>query len=274
MTALPRTRGFIERADARIYYETMGQGPALVFAHGLGGNHLSWWQQVPAFSDRYTCITFSHRGFHPSTAPAGGPDPDDFAGDLLALIDHLGISDIAIVAQSMGGWTAVDFAFRHPDRLRAMVLASTSGPIAPALAGPGVESHLADWQAQAQAAVLAARASGVHPAMGMRGAAEQPAMHALYRGIDELSAGIDKDALRAGLGRTRTRPGSDLAAIATPTLWLTGSEDIVFPSVTAPIMAAHMPRARHVSVHSAGHSVYFERAHAFNRLVAEFLETV
>jgi 3-oxoadipate enol-lactonase len=38
----------------------------------------------------------------------GGPDPADFAGDLAALIDHLGLSNVCIVAQSMGGWTAVE----------------------------------------------------------------------------------------------------------------------------------------------------------------------
>ena len=57
---------YLDRPDCRLYYETEGQGPALVFAHGLGGNHLSWWQQVPHFRDRYTCVTFAHRGFSPS----------------------------------------------------------------------------------------------------------------------------------------------------------------------------------------------------------------
>src|SRR5207237_2066399 len=68
-------RGFLDRPGCRLYYEADGTGPMLVFAHGLGGNHLSWWQQVPHFRDRYTCVTFSHRGFAPSSAPAGGPDP-------------------------------------------------------------------------------------------------------------------------------------------------------------------------------------------------------
>ena len=59
-------RGYLDRPGCRLYYEVCGAGPFLVFAHGLGGNHLSWWQQVPHFRDRYTCVTFSHRGFAPS----------------------------------------------------------------------------------------------------------------------------------------------------------------------------------------------------------------
>jgi pimeloyl-ACP methyl ester carboxylesterase len=53
---------FLPRDGCQLYYETHGAGPALVFAHGLGGGHLSWWQQVPHFRDRYTCVTFDHRG--------------------------------------------------------------------------------------------------------------------------------------------------------------------------------------------------------------------
>jgi 3-oxoadipate enol-lactonase len=46
-----------------LYYEVHGKGPHLLFAHGQGGNHLSWWQQVPYFARFYTCITFDHRAF-------------------------------------------------------------------------------------------------------------------------------------------------------------------------------------------------------------------
>ena len=78
--APPRRSGWIERPDARIRYEVTGQGPAIVFAHGLGGCLFSWWQQVAHFATRYTCVAFSHRGFFPSTAPAGGPGAGQVAG--------------------------------------------------------------------------------------------------------------------------------------------------------------------------------------------------
>src|SRR4051794_40368579 len=102
-----RERGTLARPDAAIYYEVTGRGPPLVFAHGLGGGHLSWWQQVPHFADRFTCVTFSHRGFAPSRAD-GDPDPAAYAGDLIALADHLGLDRFAMVCQSMGGWTGID----------------------------------------------------------------------------------------------------------------------------------------------------------------------
>src|SRR2546430_2697443 len=161
-------RGTLDRPDCRLYYEADGTGPLLVFAHGLGGNHLSWWQQVPHFRDRYTCVTFSHRGFAPSSAPAGGPDPADYARDLAALIDHLGAPNVRIVAQSMGGWTALEYALAHPARVRALVLASTAGPIARAPALFATPDQLPAWEDQAAAAARALRAANVHVAAGER----------------------------------------------------------------------------------------------------------
>ena len=66
-------------------FRMAGQGPAIVFAHGLGGNHLSWWQQLAHFAPRYTCVAFSHRGFPPSSPVPGERAPDRYADDLAAL---------------------------------------------------------------------------------------------------------------------------------------------------------------------------------------------
>ncbi len=45
-----------------LYYEEHGDGPPLVFAHGVGGNHASWYQQVPFFARSYRAITCDQRG--------------------------------------------------------------------------------------------------------------------------------------------------------------------------------------------------------------------
>ena len=52
----------VDVPGAALYYETHGAGPWLVFAHGAGGNHLSWWQQVPAFAGRFRCLVYDQRG--------------------------------------------------------------------------------------------------------------------------------------------------------------------------------------------------------------------
>ena len=111
----------------RLHYQARGRGRALVFAHGAGGNHLSWWQQIPRFSSQYRCVVFDHRAFGRTQDAPAGPGRRAFADDLRHLLDHLSIDRTAIVAQSMGGRTAVGFAVRNPERVSALVLAGTTG---------------------------------------------------------------------------------------------------------------------------------------------------
>ena len=71
-----------ERKDASLYYEIHGDGPWMVFAHGAGGNSLSWWQQVPVFAPRYRCLVYDQRGWgrhgpgvNPCRGAPGGRPP-------------------------------------------------------------------------------------------------------------------------------------------------------------------------------------------------------
>jgi 3-oxoadipate enol-lactonase len=266
-------RGYLDRPDCRLYYEVTGTGPVIVFGHGLGGNHLSWWQQVPHFRDRYTCVTFSHRGFAPSSAPANGPDPDDYPGDLAALIDHLGAKDVRLVAQSMGGWSALEYALANPQRVRALVMASTGGTLARPSSLFSDPEQMPAWERDSGATAARLQAANIHVAGGERLAREQPAAHFLYQEIDALS-GVDKIKLRKRLNETLVRSRDSLKALTVPTLWLTGDEDIVFPPFLADIFAAMMPKAEVTQVKRAGHSVYFERPAEFNQIIDAYLTKV
>ncbi|HEY6597933.1 MAG TPA: alpha/beta hydrolase, partial [Pseudomonadales bacterium] len=97
----------IKTAGAEIYYEVTGNGPALLFAHGAGGNAASWWQQVPAFSGDHRVITFDHRGFGRSRCAAEQFSAAAFDADALAILDAEKIDRAAVICQSMGGWTGV-----------------------------------------------------------------------------------------------------------------------------------------------------------------------
>jgi len=268
---IPRKTGFVERPDAEIYYECVGSGPALVFAHGLGGNHLSWWQQVPHFQERHTCVVFAHRGFTPSRERPGGGGAEAYAEDLAALLDHLGIERATLVCQSMGGWTGIDVALRWPARVQALVLASTSGRIDfTTIEGPELAAIEA-WQAETATARERLLAEGVHPALGPRGAREQPTAHYLYQQIDALTPPAHKARIRKQIGALRNLPATTLKGLSLPILYIVGAEDVVFPAVAAPALARLTPGARVETVPEAGHSVYFERPQRFNALVETFL---
>jgi 3-oxoadipate enol-lactonase len=265
----------VERPDGAVLHaEAHGAGPAIVFAHGLGGSHLSWWQQVAHFAPTHRCIVFSHRGFFPSRAPDGVIDPACYADDLVAILDAFGIDAAVLVGQSMGGWSVLEAALRHPARVRGLVLSATSGTIDPATLGPELRAPLARWAAAAEATRAACRADGVHVAAGPRMAREQPALHLLYRQIDETSAGLDKEALRARLVASRIRDAADAGHVACPVLVAMGDEDIVVPWPIAEALAARFGRGVARVCPETGHSPYFERAARFNADLTAFLATV
>lgn len=248
-----------------LYYETHGTGPALIFAHGIGGNHLSWWQQVPHFRDRYTCVVFDHPGFGRSTDPPG----DWTFGDTLAgLIDQLGYDDVRLVAQSMGGWACLSYTLAHPERVRALVLADTSGALelpefAPVRRELG--SRLGDRGAE-----LFAR--GIHPACGERMFHEQPALHFLYTEIAAINPTTwSPDRRPGGMVRTATITREQVQGLRVPALYVIGEEDAAWSPRLLEIAAAATPGARVERVPEAGHSVYFERPIRFNAIVDAFL---
>ena len=270
MFQMVRRLGTLERPDCKIHYEVSGTGPAIVFAHGLGGNHLSWFQQVAHFANHYTCVTFAHRGFAPSSPIAGGPDPKDYAADLAALVAHLQLSDVRVVAQSMGGWTAIEYALTNPLELKAVVLAGTTGTIDPQQIEDPERSRLSQWLQSEFSKMPGLFARGIHPAAGERMAREQPAQHLLYRHIDDQNASLDKGALGGMLMAARTRPPEDLKKITCPILFISGDEDIVIPPFAANALARVTPGAKVAHIKDAGHSAYFERPDSFNRIVEDF----
>ena len=268
----PSYHGTIRSNGCEIFYELTGSGPALVFAHGLGGNYLSWWQQIPHFSDRFTCVTFSHRGFWPFTDTPASFGTSDFADDLAALVDHLKLQEAVFIAQSMGGWTCLEYARRFPGRVRALVLSSTSGAVNfRALNYPDAQT-LPLWESHADEVRKELESKQILAATGDRMAMEKPALYYLYRGLNELTPLSFRDEVRKKIRSERTLQPEKVQQLKAPMLFITGDEDIVFPPVAASALAALLPNAHHHQVQGAGHSVYFEKADVFNTIVDSFLD--
>jgi 3-oxoadipate enol-lactonase len=240
-----------------LYYESHGDGPAVTFLHGAGGNHISWWQQVPVFSQKYRCITIDHRGFGRSTDPKqeGG---SRFVDDIEALFARLGVERSALVSQSMGGRTALGFAVRHPERVTALALCDNWGGM--------------NWsEMQEKATALRTQRIETPPApggMGKRYRAEHPRGAFLYQQIQGLNPPRAETATAAAPDAPTPE---QVRALRVPTLFLVGSDDpLAAPEIIREVCAIH-PNAEYVEVPGSGHSVYFEDAAAFNQHVGDFL---
>ncbi len=175
-----------ELQSASLYCESEGSGPPLVFAHGAGGNSMSWWQQVPSFASRYTCVTFDHPGFGRSRWSDGASGETEFGGVLGELLDHLDITRCAVVAQSMGGWTAMSLIASRPQMVAALALASTHGGVST----PEIDAATAgrtSRAAPARAAWAERRPDAYNPAVGPRVLRDRPDLHHLYSVISSLN---------------------------------------------------------------------------------------
>lgn len=248
-----------------LYYEVHGDGPALVFAHGAGGNHLSWWRQVPHFARRYRCVTFDHRHFGLSRAPHPTPERRmRFADDLRDLLDHLGIEQISLVAQSMGGRTAVGFTLRNPGRVRALVLAGTNGGAVDDELRSAMERHRASPDG---------RRSLRERALSAPFRRERPELALLYRMIGRLNPPRPSDFLAVPAGY-RGSTAERLAASGVPVLFLVGELDTVTPPHLVELAHRNVPGSRFQVIPGAGHSTYFEAPAMFNHAVEGFLAEV
>jgi aminoacrylate hydrolase len=108
-----------------IHYETRGEGPPLLFLNNLGGLG-AFWSQL--HRPGYENVTHDYRGAGRSSLEAADTSVERFAGDVIALMDHLGIARAAIAGHSMGGAVGQVLAIDHPDRVeRLMICASWPG---------------------------------------------------------------------------------------------------------------------------------------------------
>lgn len=115
---------FVQNGEIKIYYESCGSGPVLVFLHGFTLDRRMWDRQVEYFSENYQAVVFDARGHGKSEAPLTGYSRDHRETDLLAVVDELGLEKFHLIGLSMGGATAVGFVIDYPGRLESLVLVS------------------------------------------------------------------------------------------------------------------------------------------------------
>jgi 3-oxoadipate enol-lactonase len=251
----------------RMYYESHGEGEAVIFAHGAGGNHLSWWQQVPHFRDRYRCVTFDHRGFGRSAELEDGPGGRAYPEDLRALLDTLGIDRAFLVAQSMGGATCMGFAVAYPERVLGLVMADTTGT-------------MTDDQLTARRDAFRNSQPGPFTLIGRAYNPDlkntRPHMAFLYDSIMALNPPRPQPPAGAAPDRDDRHVATTarLAQLTVPVLFICGEKDAIVPPDIIQYAATLVPGARYVEVPNAGHSVYFEEPDTFNQTLDEFFGSV
>ena len=261
-----------------LYYEASGDGVPVLFVHEFGGDYRSWSHQVPVLSKSFRCITFSARGFLPSSVPTdpGRYGQEQATADVLAVVRHLGLEAVHLVGTSMGSFTCLDFALRHPDCVRSVTLVGNSS-------GPrdakerrhyrgnwiGEETRLRESRGGDGAVAVLEKDPAYQsfqenePAIwstyaeNLRGQSVQGAIHILSTVHWDRRSLFDEE--------TRLR------ALDKPVLLVTGDQDYYLVGETNAFLDRVLPNCTWHNYQDTGHLVNLERASAFNTLLAELL---
>ena len=259
---------FLESRGRRIYYERQGDGPAVLFLHGAGSNAATWWQQLPAFGARHSCITMDIRCFGRSVAPLQEFRLDNLVADAVAVLDAENVQRATIVGQSLGGFIGLKTALEHPQRVAAFASCDSSL----AIDHPVLLDNIARRKITQRAVSVEQRSLGRwflenHP--------DKAALYAQINHFNPSAYAIPEAewgaALGALLGPGQLIPMPALREVAAPTLLLVGSEDPIVP-VSVMREVQELVRGSELAVvDQAGHSAYFEKPEEVNRLVLDFI---
>jgi pimeloyl-ACP methyl ester carboxylesterase len=256
-----------------LYYEEAGSGFPLIFCHEFAGDYRAWDPQVRAFSRAYRCITYSQRGFPPSSVP---DDPDAYSQnvlveDLRGLTRHLGIEQAHYVGFSMGGNVVLNFALRYPGMCRAIAVVGTgAGTTDRERFERDIEQVVGLIRSRGIEAFAETYAEGPTRLPFKR---KDPHGWAVFR--RQLAEHSPTGQSLIMLGVMRRRPTifaleDALRSLEVPTLLMIGDEDepCVDPAV---FLKRHIPSAGLLVLPQSGHAVNLEEPALFNAALLDFL---
>jgi pimeloyl-ACP methyl ester carboxylesterase len=273
-TAAQRSSHVTTDDGVQLYVEETGTGFPILFIHEFAGDYRSWEPQVRSFSHRYRCLTYNARGYPPSDVPS---DPGAYSqaravADAVAVLDSIGAEKAHIVGISMGGFCALHFGLRHPDRAASLVVAACGYGSQPERqeAFRSECSVIADAFAE-EGTVQVAERYAVGPAR-VQFQNKDP------RGWAEFASQLAEHSAEGSVltmrGVQRERPSlydlrDELSQMTVPTLILTGDEDegCLEPDL---MLKRTIPSAGLVVLPKTGHTANLEEPELFNRLVQDF----
>lgn len=258
-----------QQGAIRLHYAEAGRGLAVVLVHGFPFSHRIWDAQVMALGRDYHVIAPDLRGFGESAAPDEGYAMDDFAADIVTLLDRLGIDRAVWVGHSMGGYITLAALRRWPSRVRAAVFVATHAR---------ADTPEKKFQRETSADIVLNK--GVSDtAFSMMGAIFAPEVDRqgkMAQSIYDIMVGSSPQAVAGALRGMAVRPDSRpmLAGLSIPALVIAGAEDEIAGAELTGELAGLIPGARHVVISGAGHMPMVEQPDATTGALREFLETL
>jgi pimeloyl-ACP methyl ester carboxylesterase len=252
----------------------LGDGPPLLFVHGLSGCWQNWLENLPHFARSHRVVAVDLPGFGASPMPREEISIPGYARFLEGVCDALSIDAAAVVGNSMGGYVAAELAIASPQRVERLMLAAAAGITA---------EHLHRDRIMAGARMVAAvatRTAARHEWFARRPGLRRMALQFVVRHPDRLSVPLAHE-LMEGAGKPGFVPAMQaivahsiserLPRIACPTYVVWGEDDRVIPVRDAKRFGELIPDARVEVWPDTGHVAMLERPARFNALLEAFL---
>ena len=266
--------------DRWLHVIDIGEGPVVLFVHGLSGCWKNWLENLPHFARDHRVIAVDLPGFGESEMPAEKISISGYADTLHELMRELAIDSADIVGNSMGGFICAEFAIRYPARVRRLVLVSA--------AGLSVESILTDRTTGlrhnvekvvlCKISLLASHTARVARRGRLRSALLLLLVAHPNRLAPELAyeqvGSSGKPGFPSAVQALCTYPIRDrLGKIACPTLIVWGDKDRLVPVKDATLFEQLIAGARKIVYADTGHLSMLERPARFNADVRAFFQT-
>jgi pimeloyl-ACP methyl ester carboxylesterase len=244
----------------------------LLLVHAFPLSADMWLPQLAKVPHGWRFIAPDIRGFR-GAGPAfedsalAGATMDDYADDLLALLDHLDIGTAAVCGLSMGGYVAMALAARAPKRVTHLILADTRMTADTAEGRAGRDKMQADLATGGARAVADAMLPKL---IGDTTKKEQPDLADAVRLLIEANR---PEAISGGIDALKSRPDRTeaLSRFGGPALVICGAEDAITPAADSEAMARTIPGASLEVIPKAGHLSNLEHPAAFNAALQAFL---
>jgi 3-oxoadipate enol-lactonase len=242
-----------------------GAGSPVVLMHAIGCDHRMWDSLAPALAPSHRVLAIDARGHGASPVPPRPYSLGDLAGDVVALLDRLGLECADFVGLSMGGMVGQALALAHPGRLDRLVIACSTSSYGPE--GP------ASWQARIRAVEQG----------GLEAIGEMVAARYFSDGFRAAHPGVVRTVMERFLRTPREGYlgccdaiaaldfARDLGRIAAPTLVVAGELDTGTPPAMSEAIARGIPNAQLVVIPGAAHLAAVEAPEAFDAAVVRFL---
>lgn len=252
----------------------IGEGPPLLFVHGLAGRWQNWLENIPHFAADRRVVAVDLPGFGASPTPSEEISIPGYARFLEGVCDALSIDAAAVVGNSMGGYVAAELAIAAPQRVERLMLVSAAGITA---------EHLQRDRIMTGGRVFAAvmtRAAARHESLARRPGLRRVALELVVRHPDRLSVATAHE-LMEGSAKPGFLPALEaimahriserLPRIACPTYVVWGEDDRVIPVRDAKRFGELIPNVRVEVWPDTGHVAMIERPARFNALLEAFL---